>query len=74
MIGYWGTEIVCKIIYHNHSNNRRWPVQARLVATEFLLFIYLRATYMLAFLCRIPFNPYFTESYISHIYPTLYVT
>ena len=41
--------------------NRRWPVQARVVATEFLLFIYLRATYMLAFLCRIPFNPYFTE-------------
>ena len=31
----------------------------------FLLFIYLRATYILAFLCRIPFNPYFTELYIS---------
>ena len=43
---------------------RRWPVQARVVANEYLLFIYLRATYMLAFLCRIPFNPYFTELYI----------
>ena len=40
---------------------RRWPVQARVVTTEFLLFIYFRATYMLAFLCRLPLNPYFTE-------------
>ena len=40
-------------------------MQARVVATEFLLFIYLRTTYMLAFLCRIHFNPYFTELYIS---------
>ena len=39
-------------------------MQARVAATEFLLLIYLRATYMFAFLCRLPFNPYFTELYI----------
>ena len=39
-------------------------MQARVAATEFSLFIYLRATYMMAFLCRILFNPYITEIYI----------
>ena len=39
-------------------------MQARVVETECLLYIYLRATYMLAFLCRIPFNPYLTGLYI----------
>ena len=48
-------------------------MQARVVATEFLLFIYLRATYMLAFLCRIPFSPYFTEIYTA-IHKLLYTS
>ena len=47
------------------ERTRRWPVQARVAATEFLLFVYLRATYMLVFLCCIPLNPYFTELYTS---------
>ena len=44
---------------------KRWHVQARVVATEFLLFIYLRATYILAFFVAY-LSIHILQSYISH--------
>ena len=61
-------------------------MQTRVATPEFLLFIYLRATYMLAFLCRIPFNNTYKPdgfllinyetsiSILQSYYPTFYMT
>ena len=37
-------------------------MQARIAAAEFLLFIHLRVSYMLAFLCRIPLKSFISDS------------
>ena len=50
-------------------------MQARIVSTTVLLFIYLRETYKLAFLCRIPFKfillqppPFFLQSRVIPVF------